>query len=88
MYFMNQSTYLQKLNWNGKLRPQQFWKITYLKLILHLQSYKAVQKYATGSHRCSKGTYEPGERSRPTEFLTGAMFSGVLAVFFSNFWVF
>ena len=31
--------------------------------------------------------YEHGERSRPTESLTGAMFSGVLAVFFSHFMV-
>ena len=42
-------------------------------------------KYAPGGRRCSGSTYEYGERSRPTESLTGAMFSGVLAVFFSHF---
>ena len=45
-------------------------------------------KYAPGGHRCSKGTYEHGERSRSKESLTGAMFSGVLAVdFFFNYGV-
>ena len=44
-------------------------------------------KYAPGGHRCSRGTYEHGERSRPTESLAGAMFSGVLAVFFLIFGV-
>ena len=38
-----------------------------------------------GGHRCYRGTYEHGERSRPKESLAGAMFSGVLAVFFSHF---
>ena len=42
-------------------------------------------KYAPGGHCCSRGTYEYGERSRPMESLAGAMFSGVLAVFFSHF---
>ena len=44
-------------------------------------------KYAPGGHHCSRGMYEHGERSRPTESLTGAMFSGVLAVYFFHFCV-
>ena len=34
-----------------------------------------------GGHRCSRGIYEHGEQSRPTESFTGAIFSGVIAVF-------
>ena len=44
VYFINQSTYLQKLHWNGTLGTKQFWKITYLKRILHLHSSTAVHK--------------------------------------------
>ena len=40
--------------------------------------------YAPGVHCLSRGTYEHGDRSCPTESLAGAMFSGVLAVFCSH----
>ena len=54
--------------------------------MLHLHSSKAVHEICPrGGHRCSRGTYGHGERSRPPESLTGAMFSGVLAVFFFKF---
>ena len=42
-------------------------------------------KYAPGDHCCSRRTYEHGEPSRLMESLTGAMFSGVLVVFFLIF---
>ena len=58
---MNQSTYLQKLNCNGNLGTKQFWKITYLKRILHLHSSTAVHKTCPRDHRCSGGTCGHGE---------------------------
>ena len=61
--------------------------------MLHLHSSKAVNKICPrgggggggggGGHRCSRGTYEHGEWSHPTDSLIGTMFSAVLAVVFS-----
>ena len=51
------------------------------------QFWSSLYDICPRGHRRSRGTYEHDERSCPTESLTRAMFSGVIAVFFSHFCV-